>query len=951
MSAPLDHRLGFDARQRGRALAAVILAVTLAVVGCRDARRTAAHAGRSGGSGPGGSVQPPDGPSGARQPDPGDFARRDGAGGRQSRAAEDGGDGGQSGEVGVGGARHQRDAGSAGTSGKTHGHGAAGEGAGTEGRPPFTRVTCAVLEGDGDCSSAGDGAELVVQGTVLTPGTVYEGGSVRIAADGLITCVGCDCDDTGARHVSCPDAVISPGFVNPHDHVAYATEPPRPPSTERYEHRHDWRLGLRGHTAIEYAGGAPPVARAAHELRMLLGGATTIAGGAGHDGLLRNPDVPDLGEGLPTAPADSETFPLDDASGLLRASGCNYGKNHADSADVDRVGGYLAHLAEGIDREAENELDCALGADFGLVQASTAVVHAVALRADRAAALAQRHALVVWSPRSNLALYGNTAPVPLLVRSGVEVALGTDWLLTGSMNLLRELSCARSLNETYYAGALDDRMLWSMVTTAGARAVGAGDALGRLARGYLADLAVIARHGREPFTAAVTAGPADFELILRGGTPLYGRRALLSALASDCEELDVCGAAQGVCTAGVGFTLAELTESAAATYPLFTCEAPPNEPSCVPARELEYDGAARPDDGDGDGVPDSSDLCPTFFDPVRPLDAGAQADTDGDGLGDACDPCPLDASADCVATRSGDRDGDGVPDGADTCPDAPNEAQTDTDGDGRGDACDPCPLANPGISPCLLTLAQVRDPDSPSRPPRHALVALDRASVTAVRAATDSSHGFYVEDAATPFSGIFVYAGDTMAHVAPGDEVSLVGRRDEYYGTDQLVLVALGGSTPGDVPVPVDVEAGSVGDAGALARAYDSMLVRVLDVRVTETNPDAPSDYDETGLEGGLRFDDLLLPELDNEFAAGTAFSSVTGILGRSFDHQKLWPRRPEDFEPSAASPAQRRAASTMPVSSFSETKPVRRATTAPVRSSATSVGSPCTSNARETSP
>jgi hypothetical protein len=97
---------------------------------------------------------------------------------------------------------------------------------------------------------------------------------------------------------------------------------------------------------------------------------------------------------------------------------------------------------------------------------------------------------------------------------------------------------------------------------------------------------------------------------------------------------------------------------------------------------------------------------------------------------------------------------------------------------------------------------------------------------------------------------------------------------------------------------PLVLLASEIGDAGVLARAYDSMLVRVEAVTVTDTNPDAPSDDDETELEGALRIDDLLCPELDNRHPVGTPWSSVTGILGRSFDHQKLWPRTTSDLEP-----------------------------------------------------
>ena len=779
--------------------------------------------------------------------------------------------------------------------------GAAEGGGAAAGRPviPFTVIACGALSGESECALSGEGTDLVLRGDVLTPGAVLEGGAVRVDASGVITCVGCACEGAGARELSCPGSVISPAFVNPHDHVAYAEQAPRAATPERYEHRHDWRLGLHGHDAVAYEGGASPVARAAHELRMLFGGATAVAGGAGHAGLVRNPDLPGLDEGLPTAPADSATFPLDDANGRLLSSGCAYGSEHARAGDVERAGAYLAHLGEGIDREAENEFDCALTPDFGLIESSTAVVHAVAVRAPLAAALGAHHAQVVWSPRSNLALYGNTAPVPLLVRSGVDVALGTDWLLTGSMNLLRELDCARTVSATYFDGLVSDHALWVMVTSAAARAVGAGSALGRLARGYIGDIAVIARHGREPFSAAVGANPEDFELILRGGSVLYGRAGVVEALRPGaCEALEVCGAAQRACVAESGFSLAELESAAASTYPLFTCEAPPNEPSCVPARPLEYDGTPRDDDHDGDGVGDAFDLCPSVFDPPRLLDEGAQPDADGDGQGDACDPCPLDPTPDCFARRVGDRDVDGVADGMDDCPDTADPGQADRDGDGRGDACDFCPRENPGILPCPLAIAQVRDPLATTRPPRHALLELSDAAVTAVRPDSGTARGFYLADGVEPYSGLFVYTGKSSAGVMLGDRVTVRGRLDEYYGVDQLVLGTLVARSEGMPPSPLDVVASELGDRGALAAAYDGMLVRIAGAEVVETNPDAPSDYDETGLSGALRLDDLLLPELDNELPAGASFSGLIGIAGTSFDHRKLWPRAWSDLEP-----------------------------------------------------
>lgn len=92
--------------------------------------------------------------------------------------------------------------------------------------------------------------------------------------------------------------------------------------------------------------------------------------------------------------------------------------------------------------------------------------------------------------------------------------------------------------------------------------------------------------------------------------------------------------------------------------------------------ELGVNNLAAPppgNDGDGDGVPDASDNCPT-------IPNASQADGDGDGIGDACDPNPNDGP-------TGDLDGDGVLNNADNCPTVANPGQEDINNDGYGDAC------------------------------------------------------------------------------------------------------------------------------------------------------------------------------------------------------------------------------------------------------------------------
>jgi hypothetical protein len=350
------------------------------------------------------------------------------------------------------------------------------------------------------------------------------------------------------------------------------------------------------------------------------------------------------------------------------------------------------------------------------------------------------------------------------------------------MNVLRELACARDYSSTYLDQALDDPALFTMVTASAARAVGAERALGRLEVGYLADLVVVRSRGLAPHTAVVTATAQDFELVTRGSVALYGRAELVVALGgSDCEPLDVCGATQRVCTRDTGLTLAAIRAAGETTYPLFFCELPRNEPSCTPARPGEYDGVPTDADPDGDGLLDATDSCPRVFDPLRSADDGRQPDADGDGLGDACDPCPFDGQSACRSPLPFDADRDGLADGRDPCPRVPDSSFDDADADGVGDACDFCPTPNPGITPCPLSIAALKDPRYPMRPPRHARVELG-GSVTALRPDAGSAQGFYLQSGVDAFSGLFVYTGAASPVVTLGDELTLRGRYVMYFG-------------------------------------------------------------------------------------------------------------------------------------------------------------------------
>ncbi len=111
-------------------------------------------------------------------------------------------------------------------------------------------------------------------------------------------------------------------------------------------------------------------------------------------------------------------------------------------------------------------------------------------------------------------------------------------------------------------------------------------------------------------------------------------------------------------------------------------------------------------DSDGDGVPDSRDLCPNTPHGVIIDENGCPLDMDSDGIPDYLDKCPktpLGVKVDSNGCPV-DSDKDGVPDYLDKCPNTPagisvdrNGCPSDSDQDGVFDYLDKCPNTPPGV--------------------------------------------------------------------------------------------------------------------------------------------------------------------------------------------------------------------------------------------------------------
>ncbi len=133
-------------------------------------------------------------------------------------------------------------------------------------------------------------------------------------------------------------------------------------------------------------------------------------------------------------------------------------------------------------------------ADIGLLSPRLQAVHMTQITEQEIGVIAENSVHVIHCPESNLKLASGFCPVNQLLRSGVNVALGTDGAASNNdLDMFGEMKTAALMAKAVESDAtvLDAHTVLRLATLNGAKAMGLEEQLGSLEKGKLADLVAV----------------------------------------------------------------------------------------------------------------------------------------------------------------------------------------------------------------------------------------------------------------------------------------------------------------------------------------------------------------------------------------------------------------------------------------------------------------------------
>jgi 5-methylthioadenosine/S-adenosylhomocysteine deaminase len=408
--------------------------------------------------------------------------------------------------------------------------------------PKTTEVRIANLVGPPSPVGPTSAVRYALEGRVVTmdaSSTVLERGTVYVDADSVaaVRPTGTP-PPQGFENVSpvATGGTIYPGLIDLHNHLSYDAltlwdVPEMYTNRDQWGRESDYRKLISG--PMQVLGKTPGYPEAVVryvECKCLLGGVTTAQGislssnqgiQSYYRGVVRNveqtddPNLPDAG----TRIGDVEAGSAEKFLQRLQESSC-----------------LLLHLSEGSDERARQHFEALRIADGKwAITDALAGIHCAALRPEDFRVLGENGGAMVWSPLSNLLLYGQTADVKAARDAGVRIGIGSDWSPSGSKNLLGELKVARLVAAEVGAGYTDCDLV-AMATRDAAEILKWDGLLGSIEAGKRADMLVVYGRSGDPYAKLIEARETAIFLVVIDGVPRYGNERMMGEFGPGTER-------------------------------------------------------------------------------------------------------------------------------------------------------------------------------------------------------------------------------------------------------------------------------------------------------------------------------------------------------------------------------------------------------------------------------
>jgi len=369
----------------------------------------------------------------------------------------------------------------------------------------------------------------LTNGVVLTPGQVLDGATVVIN-NNKIAKVERKGDGGSKIQIDLNGLIVMPGFINGHDHLL-GSYMPRVGDRRPYMNWLVWDNDLKA--APVYAERQQVESADLYLLgayRHLLCGVTSVQDHIPHF-------VQDMfKEGLPIRLIDNYAVAHSVTSFALKW-GDSIENEHLRAVEEDIP--FVAHCSEGFDDETMRSVSTLQSK--GALSKNTVLIHGIAFSQEDMKQLAQNNCNVVWCPASNLYMFERTAPVKELLDKKVNVCLGTDSPMSGSLNLFQEIFTAKSYYQNTYGEELSDKLMLQMMTENPARAFSLYDQ-GEIAEGRTADMVIVNGSRKDPYSAVSAMNYEDIMLVVIDGKPVYGDTSfipLFDALGIEYQQIKV----------------------------------------------------------------------------------------------------------------------------------------------------------------------------------------------------------------------------------------------------------------------------------------------------------------------------------------------------------------------------------------------------------------------------